>query len=92
MEMILRWFAWCASWVLGGRKGEQENRPIRSIGLASMRPDGSIVMWLRGEGPRGVKRDSWIECRPSDPDYDELLQHLGGLRQGETKSVLPWPD
>jgi hypothetical protein len=36
--------------------------------------------------------DGFLTYPPSDPQYAEILRHLGGLKPGETKSVPPWPD
>jgi hypothetical protein len=57
-----------------------------------MLPDGSIVLRLRAAGTGGVAGEGRIVYSPSDPHYQEVLRHLGGLRPGETKSVPPWPD
>ena len=29
---------------------------------------------------------------PSDPNYLEVLKHIGPLKPGETRPVPPWPD
>jgi hypothetical protein len=36
--------------------------------------------------------DGVLTYPPSDSHYAEILQHLGGMNPGETKSVRPWPD
>ena len=63
-----------------------------SIGAATMRPDGTIELRLRATGPGGLVGDGFFTYPPSDPQYAEVLRHLGGLRPGESKSVPPWPD
>lgn len=65
--------------------------PPDSIGVATMRPDGTIVLELRAEGG-GAIGDGSIEYAPSDADYRYVLDHLGGLRPGEQKPVPPFPD
>ena len=31
-----------------------------------------------------------LEIEPGDPHYADILHHLGGLKPGEAKPVLPW--
>ena len=62
-----------------------------SIGAATMKPDGTIILRLRAEGSHTIG-DGTVEYAPNNPHYQEVLQHLGGLHPGETKSVPPWPD
>jgi hypothetical protein len=62
-----------------------------SIGIATMEEDGTILLQLRAEVPGGLVGDACLRLPPGDPHYDEILQHLGGLRKGETKPVPPWP-
>jgi len=63
-----------------------------SIGVATMRPDGTIEFRLRATGPGGMVGEGFFTYPPIDPQYAEVLRHLGGLKPGETKSVPPWPD
>ena len=65
--------------------------PAESIGVATMRGDGTIVLYLRAEGPSAIG-DAMIEYAPSDARYQRVLDHLGGLRPGEQKPVPPFPD
>jgi hypothetical protein len=65
--------------------------PAESIGVAIMRGDGTIVLELRAEGG-GAIGDGMVEYPPSDPQYQYVLDHLGGLRPGEEKPVPPFPD
>lgn len=62
-----------------------------SIGQATMRDDGTIVLYLRAEGPDGITGEGMETYAPSDPDYQEVLKHLGGLSPGQSKPVPPWP-
>ncbi len=62
-----------------------------SIGSATMESDGTIVLQLRAEGP-GVRGDAQLRYPRGHKQYDSVLEHLGGLRPGESKPVPPWPD
>jgi hypothetical protein len=63
----------------------------KSIGQATMTPDGTIVLDLRAEAP-GAIGDARFTYPPSHKDYRSILAHLGGLRPGEEKPVPPWTD
>jgi hypothetical protein len=66
--------------------------PEKPIGMATMRPDGTVVLDLRAEGTHGETGVAQAVYPPSHPQYESVLQHVGGLRPGEQKLVLPWPD
>ncbi|HSI63638.1 MAG TPA: hypothetical protein VLE43_10985 [Candidatus Saccharimonadia bacterium] len=67
------------------------------IGTATMRDDGTIEMMLRAEDAKGtgsasgVRGDALLTYPPSHPEYAKILEHLGGLKKGESKPVPPWP-
>jgi hypothetical protein len=61
------------------------------IGVASMQPDGTLVLDLHATagGARGEARKVYP---PTHAEYKRVLDHLGGLKPGESKPVPPWPD
>ncbi len=61
------------------------------MGSAKMDKDGTIILTLRAEGD-GKTGGSEVLYRRGDPEYQDVLRHLGGLRPGEEKVVLPFPD
>lgn len=63
-----------------------------SIGLATMQKDGTIILNLRAEDGDGMIGDARLVYPTSHPEYQKILQHLGGLLPGENKPVPPWPD
>ncbi len=63
---------------------------LAPIGVATMETDGTIVLQLRATAP-GVRGESRLTYPRTHEDYDAILTHLGGLRPGESKPVLPWP-
>jgi len=65
---------------------------LESIGMATMQGDGVIVLYLRATGPGGIVGDGQVTYFPTDPRYQEVLAHLGGLKPGESKAVPPWSD
>lgn len=60
------------------------------IGIATMLPDGTIVLDLRAEAPGGTVGQGRLTYPPGHPEYAAVLRHLGGLRPDEVKSVRPW--
>ena len=62
----------------------------RSIGSATMTADGTIILDLRAEGPGGTTGDARLVYPRGHRQYDKILEHLGGLRAGETKPVPPF--
>src|ERR1041384_2974239 len=63
----------------------------RLIGIASMKPYGTIVLDLHG-GSEAHDALGVIQYPPGHKDYAAVLRHLGGLRPGERKPVPAWPD
>ncbi len=63
-----------------------------SIGTATMEADGTIELHLLARGPGGMRGEGFLRYLPSDPKYKEILDHVGPLKPGETRSVAPWPD
>jgi len=61
-----------------------------SIGQAWMTEDGTIKLFLRAEGPGGVVGDVLYTYEKTNPEYQEVLQHIGGINLGEKKPVPPW--
>jgi hypothetical protein len=60
----------------------------KSIGMARMLTDGSILIGV-GAGDRA---QAVLQLMPGDTQYQPLLDHIGGLKPGETKSIPPWPE
>lgn len=63
-----------------------------SIGQAHMLADGTIELWLRAEGPGGMRGDAKFSYPPTHPQYQQILKHVGSLEPGATRPVPPWPD
>lgn len=63
-----------------------------SIGVATMTPDGTITLRLRAEGEGGTIGEGNLTYKRGNPQYEEVLHHIGGLKPGETKPVPPWKD
>jgi hypothetical protein len=63
----------------------------KSIGMARMLADGTIMVGVPGSGS-GDRAQAVLTLKPGDTPYQPLLEHIGGLKPGETKSIPPWPD
>ncbi|HCF57640.1 MAG TPA: hypothetical protein DFS52_06555 [Myxococcales bacterium] len=64
----------------------------RSVGVAQMLADGTLVLDLRAEGPDGTVGHGHFTYPKDHPSYREVLEHLGEIEPGQTKSVPAWPD
>ena len=62
------------------------------IGEATMEADRTIVLYLRAESAGGAVGHGMVTYAPGDPEYEDVLRHIGGLEPGQKKPVRPWPD
>lgn len=63
------------------------------IGTAKMLDDGSITLSLRAEETNGgAIGHSLFVYKPGDSYYEYMKKHLGNIKKGEVKQVLPFPD
>ena len=78
---------------LGKAASVSQSQTAASMGSAIMQADGTIVLRLRATDGTRMLNDIHLTYRPTDqPQYADLLAHLGGLRPGEEKPVVaPWP-
>jgi hypothetical protein len=53
--------------------------------------DEVITIQLRSTAD-GKPADGTLTYKRGDRSYDNVLRHLGGLRDGEAKPVRPWKD
>ncbi len=60
-----------------------------SIGEAWLDDSGTIHMHLSRTSD-GQDLNAVFTYLKTDPNYEKILQHLGGLIQGEKKLVPPW--
>ena len=76
------------------KKQPEQTKPAGtdSIGSATMKEDGTIVLQLRAEGPNGITGDALLTYPPDHADYRKILDHVGGLEPGQEKPVPPFPD
>jgi hypothetical protein len=63
----------------------------RSVGVATMLANGTILIGVGGNGP-GARAQAVLEIHPGDTNYQMIVDHVGGLKPGETKLIPPWPD
>jgi hypothetical protein len=63
-----------------------------TVGVATMESDGTIVLQLRTPSDSGPLGEALFTYPTDHPEYQSVLDHLGGLSPGEAKPVPPWPD
>ncbi|HEY9775157.1 MAG TPA: hypothetical protein V6C81_15435 [Planktothrix sp.] len=61
-----------------------------AIGQAHIAQDGSLVMQLHSGGPAMI--DTTLKYAQSNPVFHRMMSHLGGIKQGDVKSVAPFHD
>lgn len=62
---------------------------LDAIGEAWLDDSGTIHLHLSRTGD-GQDVKAAFTYSKTDPDYEKILQHLGGLSPGEKKLVAPW--
>lgn len=62
-----------------------------SIGVATMKPDGTLELRLVATHTDGSTGEGFFTYPPDHAEYKEVLDHLGGMKPGESKPVPPWP-
>src|SRR5262249_17321006 len=89
-----------------GRRTRRAPRPIptrstlredimdatETIGTARMNDDRTIQLRLRTLTGEALHGEAQLEYGSDHPQYQAILDHLGGLDPGQTKLVAPWPD
>ena len=69
-----------------------ESKQEESIGVATMKDDGTIVLRLKAKTPHGMVGEGTLVYPPTHPQYQNILSHIGPIRKGQTVPVKPWPD
>lgn len=68
----------------------QDPRDAPDVGTATMLADGTLHMQLRSETPDGIAEALMI-VKPDDQRYAGFVEHLGGIKPGESRSIPPFP-
>jgi hypothetical protein len=78
----------------GAALAEENSAPAptpASVGVATMLQNGTILVGV--PGPDGDSRaQAVLTVEPGDSTYQPIIDHVGGLKPGETKPIPPWPD
>jgi hypothetical protein len=61
------------------------------VGDARMLDDGTIVINMRRTAD-GINVSGVFNFPVTDPHYKEVLDHIGGMKPGETRLVPAWDD
>jgi hypothetical protein len=62
---------------------------VESIGVATMAVDGAVTLRIRSLPPGPIAEGVFV-YKPSDLDYQVMIDHVGGLSPGQSKPVKPW--
>ena len=61
------------------------------IGTGERLPSGGLVLRLRADDGEAVGHGT-IQIKPTDPQFEFILDHLGRPEVGASFSVRPFPD
>lgn len=61
------------------------------IGMATMDPDGTIVLNLVATSDTGDKGVGQLRYPMDHPQFMKIMRHLGGITPGATVPVRPFP-
>jgi hypothetical protein len=78
-------------WIMLAANPSQSRADLEYIGSATMSVDGTITVHLTRTAD-GQFLQGTFTYAVGDPDYQKTLDHIGGLKPGETKPVRPWPE
>jgi hypothetical protein len=70
---------------------EENPAAAKSIGVATMLANGTILIGIGG-GPDLDRARAVLMVEPGDTNYQSIVDHVGGLKPGESKPIPPWPD
>ena len=81
----------------GHRMGSHTHKTLgpsssATIGTATMREDGTIVMRIGSNSEATGKGEARILYDKDHEKYQMIIEHLGGIQPGEEKSIPPWPE
>jgi hypothetical protein len=68
----------------------KEDKEPDSIGRATMKEDGTIILDLKAVGEDGQVGSGRLVYSPTHPEYENIKKHLGGIEPGESKPVPPF--
>lgn len=71
---------------------KEGTRGAKAIGIATMKEDGTIRVVYKTQGTIGLGASVVIEYKPTDDEYQKIIDQVGGLKVGESKRVPPEPD
>ena len=70
----------------------KETKEPESIGRATMKEDGTIILDLKAVGEDGQVGSGRLVYAPSHPEYEKIKKHIGGIKPNEQKPVPPFDD
>jgi hypothetical protein len=80
--------------VLAAAAVAQSAEPTKTgdiIGSVTMLPDRSLHMRLYSVQCDGTIAEGSLDMKPTQPNYQATIDHVGGLEPDETKPVPAWP-
>ncbi len=69
-----------------------QTETAKYIGEALLEENGDILLQLFIGEDNSMNGQTLFRYKPNTEKYNAVLQHVGGLKLGEKKGVLPWPE
>jgi hypothetical protein len=91
---MIRWAVVSTALTVAVAGALAEQSPTRTgdvIGTVLMRPDLSLSIRLRSVQCDGTLAEGILDLKPGEPNYQVVIDHVGGLQPNETKPVPAWP-
>lgn len=61
------------------------------VGMATLQADGTLLLNLRAVSADGTIGEAMMVVAPSDDRYDDMRQHIGPIKVGQSVSIPPFP-
>jgi hypothetical protein len=71
---------------------QPESESSEVIGSASMDADRMITVMLRAEDDHRIMGNAAFFMNPDHKDNHTTIQHVGGLKPGQSKPYPAWPE
>ena len=72
------------------KAGSLTPAPAASIGTATMLKDGTVIYYQRFKTNDAGEQLIPARFPPGSPGYQDAIQHIGGIKPGESKPIPPY--
>ena len=72
-----------------------DSRAPTSVGVAKLHEDETLEVLLRASDENAKEKrlgDAMFFYKKDQKEYQDIINHVGGLKPGESKPIPPWLD